>query len=182
MKASPPSLQVVERALWFDTLIWATICPSPQIPSPSPQSRVPDPCHSARNETESYQDENPLWRNVWSLSALIKLLKESLHTYQRGKGIMMITCSILQRKIEQRWNAVCAKSDKKSWLISIQKSAFISIQLNPIKHLLCARFCIGSFCFCRGRRCCFLDFFGWANNSFAIKQMNKVSLVCTGPP
>ena len=35
--------------------------------------------------------QDPCWRNVWSLSSLItKLLKESFHTYQRGKGIMMI--------------------------------------------------------------------------------------------
>ena len=116
------------------------------------------PCHSANNETESVQVSGSLLEKKCSLSALlIKPLKDSFHPYQRGEGIMMIICSIVQGKGEKRWNVVSAKSDKHGWLISIQKSPFLSIQLMPIKHLWCARLRDGNFCFYRGRRLGFLD-------------------------
>ena len=102
--------------------------------------------------------QGPCWKKVQSLSALLsKPLKDSLHPYQRGEGIMMIICSIVQGKGEKRWNVVSAKSDKHGWLISIQKSPFLSIQLMPIKHLWCARLRDGNFCFYRGRRLGFPD-------------------------
>lgn len=41
----------------------------------------------------------------------------------------MIICPVLWGKGEHRWNVVSEKSDKQGWLISIQKSAFLSIQL-----------------------------------------------------
>ena len=135
-----------------------SFCASPQISSYSSPGQLLFHVTLQTMKQKVSRFQGPCWKKVQSLSALlIKPLKDSFHPYQRGEGIMMIICSIVQGKGEKRWNVVSAKSDKHGWLISIQKSPFLSIQLMPIKHLWCARLRDGNFCFYRGRRLGFLD-------------------------
>ena len=135
-----------------------SFCASPQISSYSSPGQLLFHVTLQTMKQKVSRFQGPWWKKVQSLSALLsKPLKDSLHPYQRGEGIMMIICSIVQGKGEKRWNVVSAKSDKLGWLISIQKSPFSSIQLMPTKHLWCARLRDGNFCFYRGRRLGFLD-------------------------
>ena len=140
--------------LW---LSWARVCASHQMSSLS----APDQSSYSMSLCKQWNRKCPGFRILGgkkcSLSALIsKPQNESLHPCQKEEGIMII-CPVLQGKGEKRWNVVSAKSDKPGWLISIQKSAFLSIQLIPVKHLWCARLCVGSFSFSRGSRLGFLD-------------------------
>ena len=134
-----------------------SFCASPQISSYSSPGQLLFHVTLQTMKQKVSRFQGPWWKKVQSLSALLsKPLKDSLHPYQRGEGIMII-CSIVQGKGEKRWNVVSAKSDKLGWLISIQKSPFSPIQLMPTKHLWCARLRDGNFCFYRGRRLGFLD-------------------------
>ena len=56
----PPSRQLGGHCSLMLWLSWATICPSYKFHLLQQQSRVPIPCHSANNETESVQVSDSL--------------------------------------------------------------------------------------------------------------------------
>lgn len=86
----------------------------------------------------------------------------------------MITCSVFTGENRNKYGMQFVQiRSKKSWLISIQKSAFISIQPIQLSTYCVPDSVLGSFCFCRGRRCCALDFLVGLNNSFAINRCEQ---------
>lgn len=120
-----------------------------------PQSRVPIPCHSANNETESVQVSG----------SLVKKSAESEHSAQQAPK--RVTSLLAKRGGNNDDNLPCFAGERrkkmKCTFSKVRQAGLvdfdskISFLIYPIQHLWCDRFCVGSFCFCRGRRLGFLD-------------------------
>ena len=125
--------RLVPPSSWEATLVWCFDWAGPQSVPPTNSisfgSKAEFLFHVTLQATkqEALRFQDPWWKIMQSLSSLItKLLKQSLHMYQKGDEIMMITIfPVLYRKGGQRWYSLW-KLRKinmlQSWLISIKKS------------------------------------------------------------
>ena len=122
-----------------------------------PQSRVPIPCHSANNETESVQVSGSLVeKSVESERSDQQAPKwVSSPLSKRGGNNDNLPCIVGQRRTKMKCSF---RKIRQAGLVDFNSKVSILIHPTiPIKHLWCARLCVGSFSFCRGRRLGFLD-------------------------